>query len=416
MANSPIGSTELHNEVPAIWNADGTLRTPAGVGVAVSPIGPYATPSALEDAYPAASSRGLFAQIGSSAPYTEYVSNGIDWVAIAELRIINGVSVGLIDSAGTTRYFSFGTQSGIPIGLPPSGTIDANGALTLGVKTAQTLTLSGTSGTVTATASGAAFVGTTAGDVGRVITLDNGKQLTITVATSTTICTGTLSATTTGLVFGSNTWLLSWPMFASYPDIYLYFPANSIFAGSAAGFFYTRMSSTTTANIYQDRFLSAANEVPVIPAVPTVHSGTTGADYTQITTLLPVANLTIPATRLGKNGNVISYTQVSRSKDTVTSAHVETFNVQSAYIAGLSGATSSTIYTAAKVQNRGATNKQVTTPNQVSMSFNIQLFPFRYMAHDTNAIDIPYEHKLQLTNPNQWIILESISVEVNPAQ
>jgi len=47
MANSPIGSTELHNEVPAIWNADGTLRTPAGGSAALGGGGGSSAPVSL---------------------------------------------------------------------------------------------------------------------------------------------------------------------------------------------------------------------------------------------------------------------------------------------------------------------------------------------------------------------------------
>jgi len=45
MANSPIGSKELHNDVPAIWNTDGTLRTPAGGSVSVISVVSSAAPS-----------------------------------------------------------------------------------------------------------------------------------------------------------------------------------------------------------------------------------------------------------------------------------------------------------------------------------------------------------------------------------
>lgn len=344
----------------------------------------------------------------------------------------HGVDMGLVSSAvdpvtggiigltagSTTRYFNRVTQAGVPVGLPPSGTVGSNGALTLGSKTAQTLTVSATTGTVTLTAGGAAFVGTTAGDVGRVITLDGGKQITITVATSTTVCTGTISGTLSTTSFASNTWWLAWPFSNTYSEIYLYLPADAIFSGSPAGFYFSQMASTTVGTVKQDRYLAGANEIPIIPTSPVSFSGTTGADYItpiNVANGIPALNVTIPGGFLGKNGCVLSWTMISRSKGAGNDTHYENFNGQQAYIAGLSGASTTSILTHVKVQNRGSLTKQITTPNQVSTPITSGTQPYRIMTHDTSA-DIPYVVSFAVDTASNHIVCESMYVEVSPSE
>jgi len=83
---------------------------------------------------------------------------------------------------------------------------------------------------------------------------------------------------------------------------YMYFPANAIFVGSAAGLYYVVMSSTTAGTIYNDIYTSG---VPTIPALPTpfVTTGpmayvqTTGADITLL-------SITVPGGLIGRFGDI----------------------------------------------------------------------------------------------------------------
>jgi hypothetical protein len=324
----------------------------------------------------------------------------------------NGNVIGLITNNGI-MYFSFGMQSGVPIGMPPAGNIGSNGALTLGTQVGGgTITFGATSGSTSCTASVAAFA---AADVGKVITVDSGKQATITAFTSTTIVTVTLGSTLSGA--GPHaTWYMAWPFYTIYGDIYLYFPADAIFSGSAAGFYYTVMSSTTIGTIYTDRFLGAANEVPTIPALPTAFTGKTGVNYTQPTSAINGINFTIPAGRMGRNGKASAISLVARSKDTASVAYSEHFNAQSSYVAGLAGSSATSLSNTTIVKNRGAANKQITTPNNSSLGLGVLTSqPYRYMSHNTDLLDIPYASAFTITTQGTWIILESFDIEVSPS-
>lgn len=76
---------------------------------------------------------------------------------------------------------------------------------------------------------------------------------------------------------------------------YVYYPAGAVFAGSAAGWYWTVMSSTTVGVIYNNVYVSGAPSAP-FPLTPVVAAGP-GA-YTGVTTAvvgpsiqLPVANI-----------------------------------------------------------------------------------------------------------------------------
>lgn len=322
----------------------------------------------------------------------------------------NGNVVGL-RSNDIINYFSFGLQSGVPIGMAPAGNIGSNGALTFGTQVGGgTLTFGATSGTTTCTASIAAFAST---DVGKVITVDSGKQATITVFTSTTLVTVTLGTTLSG-VGPHATWYMAWPFYTIYSGIYLFFPVDAIYTSSVAGFYYVVMTTTTTGTIYSDRFLAAANEIPLVVTSPTAFTGRTGVNYTQSLASTPGITFTIPANRMGANGKVSSISLVTRSKDTAPVAYFEVFNTQNSYIAGLAGSTATSLGNTTIVKNRGVTNKQITTPNNSSLGLALSAQPYRYMTHDTTA-DIPYVAGFTVTTQGTWVILESFDIEVSPS-
>lgn len=87
----------------------------------------------------------------------------------------------------------------------------------------------------------------------------------------------------------------------TFADCYLYFPANAIFAGSAAGFYYTQMSSTTAGTVYNNTYTSGTPNIPAI-LVPFVCTGP-GA-YVQSTGAAEQQTLfTVPGNSMGKNGS-----------------------------------------------------------------------------------------------------------------
>lgn len=87
----------------------------------------------------------------------------------------------------------------------------------------------------------------------------------------------------------------------TFADCYLSFPAGAIFAGSAAGFYYTQMSSTSAGTVFNNTYTSGTPNVPAI-LVPFVCTGP-GA-FTQTTGAAEQQTLfTVPGNSMGKNGS-----------------------------------------------------------------------------------------------------------------
>ena len=94
---------------------------------------------------------------------------------------------------------------------------------------------------------------------------------------------------------------------------YIYYPANSIYSGSPAGFYWTTITSTTAATIYNNYYSGLG--LPIYPVTPVSFSGTTGAgSVAGVGTATTIMSVTIPASFLGYNGKIrstITGTQVA---------------------------------------------------------------------------------------------------------
>lgn len=101
-----------------------------------------------------------------------------------------------------------------------------------------------------------------------------------------------LAPTFTGTTNGAVTFGTAWPTIVN--KCYVYYPANSLVSGQAAGFYYTEFSSTTAAIAYNNLYTPAAgvntdpptNKVAFSGAVPG-GSGVTGSDITVLVAEVP---------------------------------------------------------------------------------------------------------------------------------
>lgn len=138
---------------------------------------------------------------------------------------------------------------------------------------------------------------------------------------------------------------------------WMYFPAGAINAGSAAGWYWTVLSTTTTGTVYNTLYTSGA---PVPPVSPTPFAGTAGSAFTQTTTEIVGPVISLPAGALGPNGHID--TQIATVTGGTSSAKVlrvrlagqQLFSVNSAV------ATTPNTLTFAKTQAQGRTAAQIT--------------------------------------------------------
>jgi len=208
-------------------------------------------------------------------------------------------------------------QGALPFVNAPSGYMKNNGVFIVGQLPASsaTATFSATSGSgVTCTFSAATLAGS-ASDAGRVLTIFDTtyKYFTVTgnSGSSTTVCQGTLSGgalSTVGAFANSALWLTSAsatiitgysaPLPRVVGNSYTYMPANGIYAGSAAGWYFTVWASTTVATVYNNIYSTGQ---PSVPASPTAFA-TTGNGYLTSTSPLNGPNVVMPGNSMGVNG------------------------------------------------------------------------------------------------------------------
>jgi hypothetical protein len=180
-------------------------------------------------------------------------------------------------------------------------------------------------------------------------------------------------------------------------NCYLYFGANVIAAGVAAGLYYTEMSSTTAGVIYNNVYTAGA---PVIPTkVPFVTTGT-GA-YTQTTAEIQAYSFTVKGGLLGANGSLQSkhYSQQNNTAGLKTIA--TKFGGIATYSAtlGTGFLSGSDIFTT--VTNRANTAMQFGTFNNTSVSIGNTSGDLIKMTKDTTG-DVAFTYTMRLATATDW--------------
>lgn len=164
----------------------------------------------------------------------------------------------------------------------------------------------------------------------------------------------------------------------TYAKCYCYFPANQIFAGSTAGWYYTTFSSATAATVFNNTYTSG---IPTIPGSPTsfVTTGpgaitqTTGADITVLT--LAAAGATIDL-----NGQFLVDMLFANGGVATNKIYKASYGGT-----GFFSTTQTTNKSAAgyrTIANRGVTNSQV-SETLGSFGFNTSTVAPTYLSIDT---------------------------------
>lgn len=107
---------------------------------------------------------------------------------------------------------------------------------------------------------------------------------------------------------------------ATFAFCYMFFQANAISAGSAAGMYYTIMASTTVGQVFNNVYTTGD---PVIIASPTPFVTTGPGAYTQVLTEITMRSISIAGGSIGNNGRlrVLSYWGTQNSATTKTMKH-----------------------------------------------------------------------------------------------
>lgn len=190
-----------------------------------------------------------------------------------------------------------------------------------------------------------------------------------------------------------------------YSSIYLYFQAGALYAGSAAGFYYAVMSSTSAALVYNNFYVSGTPQIPA-NLFPIVATGS-GA-YVQTTGASVNAHvIPIPPNSMGPNGGVFVGTQFRNNNSAGAKVHGATFGGTT--ILSLSTTVNQSTPAYRSIVNRGATNIQNTQANG-SSGFGASAGLPTALAFDTTVVQ-NFATQLQLAVATDWAGVDFINVQ-----
>lgn len=190
---------------------------------------------------------------------------------------------------------------------------------------------------------------------------------------------------------------------SAYPQVYLFFPAGAVFAGSPAGFYFCVMSSTTLGTVFNNVYI-AGNAPALFPAIlaPIVAAGP-GA-YTGVTTAVVPFSISVPANTLGAFG--LLRISIGFSCPNNGNNKIGTVNFGGVQVLNSTITTNVTNQSFVTVANRGP-GLQVATRPYTGANTN----PMIYLnTVDTTQSQI-IAYNLQLGVATDYIILETALVE-----
>lgn len=199
---------------------------------------------------------------------------------------------------------------------------------------------------------------------------------------------------------------------AAYVNVFMYFPANAIVAGSTAGVYPVTMSSTTVGTIYNNILTSGP---PTFPTSPTPFSTTGPGAYTQTTSAVALVNIPIIGGTMGSNG------ALRFKSEAIVPNNANTKNIY-AFFGGTQFASygpASQNYLGFKrtIQNMGATNSQImisTTTSTATDEGASTAAPTYLSINTANNQNLTFEGLVG--TGTDYFILGPTTVEALPAQ
>lgn len=193
----------------------------------------------------------------------------------------------------------------------------------------------------------------------------------------------------------------------TYPNAFVYFPAGAVFSGSAAGFYYVEMSSTTAGTVFANIY-SPVVAGPAIPASPTPIVAAGPGAFTGEAAEVVAAYVTVRGGLMRKNGRIDfafigSFNNSAGSK--IYSLHIGGTQAHSS-----SGTTQQSIAVPKYlIQNRGRVDRQISSgqvTNGTSSAAPVQ-------TSVNTAADFVVEIRMRHSTATDAIALESANITMD---
>jgi hypothetical protein len=192
----------------------------------------------------------------------------------------------------------------------------------------------------------------------------------------------------------------------AYVNCYMYFPANAIAAGVAAGRYFVQMSSTTAGTIFNNTYTSGR---PTIPSSPTAFVTTGPGAYTQTTaTDITLLATTLPGGELGVNGSLFTFFQAVMN----SSANTKTLkcNIGGTETNTSSLTTSGQSNTPFTFRNKGVANRNV---SNIGAGFTTGSATPTHTALDTTG-DLTVLYTARLQTATDYAGFVGLMAQINP--
>lgn len=143
----------------------------------------------------------------------------------------------------------------------------------------------------------------------------------------------------------------------TYLNCYMYFPADAIAVGVAAGLYYVVLSSTTAGTIYNNTYTSGSPSIPASPTPfvttgPGAYTQTTGADISLLT-------VTIPGNLMGIYGGVRPHSSfINNNSGGAKTARLFLGGTGGTTYSAVASTTNITATDFRVIENRGVANRQ----------------------------------------------------------
>jgi len=152
---------------------------------------------------------------------------------------------------------------------------------------------------------------------------------------------------------------LTTPFLETYGDgVWLFFPANAVYAGSQAGSYWVVMATTSSGTIYDNKLVLPGSDhppttpTPIVAAGPGAYVQSTGVSITQ-------RSATVPGGTLGAHG-VLSYRSALRHNSSATAKNWRAFLNATVFSSIASTSTTLSNWNT-RVYNTGSQSKQIST-------------------------------------------------------
>lgn len=194
--------------------------------------------------------------------------------------------------------------------------------------------------------------------------------------------------------------------------LWLYFPSGAVYSGSAAGFYWTVMSSTTLGTVYDNIYVPGTNSFD-IPASPTAIVAAGPGAYTGVTSEITALSVTVPGGLMGKNGSLKTANLFTHPNN--ANNKILIFKINGAVYSTSTRTTSTASRESNSFSNSGREDRQQINMGGIAFADTTTTVAGPNTTSINTAVPVTLSWTLQTAVATDYAILNKMLVEVIPS-